>query len=92
MASVLCEIINIPGAPTAEKTVAVRTSSGRKEYLTVPSHFLHEEGGQHYLPVVLVKRDRNKRALVHLPAEADSGANRVWVPLETFQEPTENVA
>jgi len=92
MASMVCEIINIPGAPVAEKTVAVRTSSGRKEYLTVPTKFLREEGGQHYLPVALIQRDRNKGALVQLPAEADSGANRVWVPPETFQEPAENVA
>jgi hypothetical protein len=36
--------------------------------------------GTDYLPVGIVEIDRKRRrVLIELPAEADSGANRMWV-------------
>lgn len=72
-----------------ESTVAVPTIRGRNEYLTVPASFVRTIGRRHYLPIAFVQRDREKNALVQLPCEADSGANRVWVAAENFQEAEE---
>ena len=28
---------------------------------------------------------RNRRVLIELPTEADSGANRMWIPFDSFR-------
>ena len=79
MPYVLCEVVREKPGPL-EKTIAVRSIQGHREFLEVPAAFLHHEAGKSYLPVGLVGRDlRQNLALVELPFEADSGANRVWV-------------
>jgi hypothetical protein len=48
--------------------------------------------GAYLLPVRLIGRDRRyNTALVQLPVEADSGANRVWVRGEIVAEAPDEV-
>jgi hypothetical protein len=83
MASVPCEIIYDDGD---FKTVAV-SSTTRKEYLQVPAGFILDDGGQTRLAVTLVQFERgNSNVLVQLPVEADSGANRIWISKDNYQE------
>lgn len=69
-----------------------------RQSLRVARGFLTEMSGQSYLPVRVVGLDREgARALVQLPYEADSGANRIWVDLSKFRRaeskaPAGNVA
>jgi hypothetical protein len=46
---------------------------------------ISERDGKHYIPVALAWRERDK-ILVELPAEADSGAQRVWVSPDSLVE------
>jgi hypothetical protein len=42
-----------------------------------------------YLPVGFVEIDRRRRrVLIELPAEADSGANRMWVSFDDLKRET----
>lgn len=66
------------GLRSSEATVAVSDIRGSKQYLRVEREFLVEKSGVHYLPIGVVGHDGN-RALIELPHEADSGANRLWV-------------
>ena len=60
--------------------VGVPSADGFKEHLTIEDKFLVHRHGSTYLAVAVVGRDlKRNRALVQLPYEADSGANRVWV-------------
>jgi hypothetical protein len=39
-----------------------------------------------YLPVGVINVDyRNNRVLSELPIEADSGTNRMWMPIDAFR-------
>ena len=39
-----------------------------------------------YLPVGVINVDyRNNRILIELPIEADSGTNRMWMPIDAFR-------
>ncbi|HYT94152.1 MAG TPA: hypothetical protein VEL76_35880 [Gemmataceae bacterium] len=61
-------------------TVGIPSIEGRYEYLTIEDNFLAKRGNDRFLPVFIVGRDpRYDTALVELPDEADSGAQRVWV-------------
>ena len=38
-----------------------------------------------YLPTGVINVDyRHRRVLIELPIEADSGANRMWMPIDSF--------
>lgn len=78
MAILRCEVTDGPRAGFA--AVGVASVEGFTEYLTIEDRFLVVRGTDRLLPVWLVGWDpRHKTALVQLPVEADSGANRVWV-------------
>jgi hypothetical protein len=73
-----CEVIE--GPRPGFKAVAVPSMEGHVEYLTIEERFLVNQNDDYFLPVRVIGRDRpGKTALVQLPVEADSGANRVWV-------------
>jgi hypothetical protein len=77
MAAVICEVSE--GLRASEASVKV-PGVERPEFLPVPRDFLTREGNKYYLPVRILHRDEQKKvALVALPQEADSGANRMWV-------------
>ena len=84
MVRVLCEVSE--GLRESEATVKLVTFDGRPEFLPVDRGFVTTEGGQTYLSVGLVHVSPEKKAaLVSLPVEADSGAHRVWVKLESLK-------
>jgi hypothetical protein len=88
MARVLCEVTE--GLRESEATVQVKDAEGRPEFLPVERAFLTFEGDTPYLPVSVVAVDyRRKVALIALPVEADSGANRVWVKLAHIRDLSE---
>jgi hypothetical protein len=86
MALVLCEVSN--GLRAAEATAIVEDFGGRREFIPVDRDFLSEVKGKWYLPIVLLRIDEeNEAALVQLPSEADSGANRLWVKRKDILQP-----
>ena len=64
---------------------------GFSEYLTIEDRFLVNRDGVPHLAVSVIGKDRRgNRTLIQLPYEADSGANRVWVPPDAVvSEPDE---
>jgi hypothetical protein len=89
MPYVECEVVRKKPGPR-ECTVAIRTLQGHREFLEVPESYVRPWQGKTYLAVALVGRDASRSvALVELPFEADSGANRVWVSVDSFLDPHE---
>ena len=85
MALIPCEVME--GPRPAFKAVGVDSIEGHTEYLTIEERFLVRRGEAYLLPVRLIGRDRRYHtALIQLPVETDSGANRVWVRGETVGE------
>ncbi len=77
--AVLCEIS--PGLRPSERTVAVTSVQGRREYLRIEASYLLQEGEHAYLPVGFIyEHPETNSALIELPLEADSGARRLFVP------------
>jgi hypothetical protein len=77
------------GLRPSEVTVEVRDIDKRSEFLRVDGHFVKCFDGQHYLPIGIVYRDKESGrdlVLIELPHEADSGTNRVWVPISSIRE------
>jgi hypothetical protein len=76
-----------PGFLPGELAVGVPDENAHRQHLRVNKNLVAEVGGKHYLAVGIVEVDyRRKRALVELPHEADSGANRLWVPFASFRQ------
>jgi hypothetical protein len=84
MAQVICEVS--PGLRESERTVAVRDIRGPRHFLRVEAGYLTSVGTDWYLPIGVVGVDEAKQlALIELPHEADSGANRLWVRLSELR-------
>lgn len=82
MEYVVCDEVS-EGLRPSEVTVAVKSLKNRREFLRVSERSLHNANGRQYLAVGLVYQDPDSKAyLIEFPHEADSGANRVWVPAE----------
>jgi hypothetical protein len=83
MAQVLCEVSD--GLRASEATAKLMTYEGRPEFIPVDRGLLAEISGRHYLSVSVIHVNKDKGAvLVSLPVEADSGAHRVWVKLDSM--------
>ncbi len=68
------------------EVVGVPDETGNHQFLRVGKGFLTRESGRTYLPILVIELDQpHDRALVQLPYEADSGANRIWVPISAFR-------
>ena len=81
---VRCEIS--PGLTEQGITVCVKDVEGREQYIHVLKTMVNHENGTAYLPVGIINVDgRNRRVLIELPTEADSGANRLWIPFDSFR-------
>ena len=74
------------GLRASEVTVEVRDVDDRPEFLRVHRDFVKEFENQHYLPIGIVGQDKDL-ALIELPHEADSGANRLWVDRSSLRDP-----
>jgi hypothetical protein len=83
-----CEAV--PSDLLDTEIVGVRDDSGKRQHLRVPKGFLVRENGNTYLPIGIVRLDyESNKALIELPTEADSGANRMWVPFSSFRQENE---
>jgi hypothetical protein len=86
MAQLLCTKVE-EGLRPAEATVTIQEYDGRPQYLPVDRELLTQQGQSCYLPVRILGVDGVKKlALIALPIEADSGANRLWVELGKLQD------
>jgi hypothetical protein len=75
------------GLRPAEATVTVQEYDGSPQYMPVDRELLSRHGSSYYLPVRVLGVDRAKKlALISLPVEADSGANRLWVELGKLRD------
>jgi hypothetical protein len=78
MPLVICETSD--GLRASEVTAIVRDFYGKRHFIPVDRDFLSKEGKNSYMPVGLLRiNEAEEAALVQLPVEADSGANRLWV-------------
>jgi hypothetical protein len=90
MALLKCELKE--GPREGFKSVGVPSIEGHTEYFVIEERFLVRRGNDLLLPVRLIGRDRqHKTALVQLPREADSGANRVWVKNDQLKDAPDEV-
>lgn len=85
MALIRCEVTE--GPRPGFKAIGVASIEGHSEYLAIEERFLVRRGDDYLLPIRVVGRDRHHgTALIQLPVEADSGANRVWVRIDALTE------
>jgi hypothetical protein len=69
-----------------EVVVAVTDEKGHRQFLSVSKGMVAKANDKTYLAIGVVEVDsRNKRVLIELPQESDSGVNRLWVPLSSFR-------
>lgn len=82
---VKCEV-SLGGLLPEGVTARIRDAEGRRQFVQVTSGLINRWGGTDYLPVGIVAIDRKRRwALIELPAEADSGTNRMWVKFDDLR-------
>jgi hypothetical protein len=80
------EVQATPSSLYDTEIVGVPDETGNHHYLRVAQGVVSQKNGKTYLPVVIVEvESRKERALIQLPYEADSGANRLWVPFNRFR-------
>ena len=81
---VRCEISE--GLTESDITVCVKDIEGREQFIHVLPSMVNRDGEASYLPVGVIEVDRrNNRVLIELPIEADSGVNRMWMPVGSFR-------
>jgi hypothetical protein len=68
------------------EVVGVLDETENRHFVRVARGAVHRVGDTAYLPIGIVEVDRRGgRVLIQLPYEADSGANRLWIPLDRFR-------
>lgn len=81
---VVCDVSE--GLTGSDVTVSVRDVDGFEQFVHVLPSMVNSTSGTPYLPVGVIDVDyRNKRVLVELPIEADSGTSRMWIPIDSFR-------
>jgi hypothetical protein len=81
---VQCEVSE--GLTGSDVTVCIQDLSGNDQYIHVLPSMVNWVSDVPYLPIGIINVDqRNRRVLIELPTEADSGANRMWMPFEKFR-------
>ena len=82
---VRCEAL--PGGLLPEGVTArVRELGGKTQYVQVNRGMINRHGEADYLPIGIVEIDRrNRRVLIELPTQADSGINRMWVGFDDLR-------
>jgi hypothetical protein len=85
---VRCEVLGSGIVPDGV-TARVEDLSKRSQFVQVTREMICWYGEEAFLPVGFVEVDyQNRRVLIELPAEADSGANRMWVAFESLRRET----
>jgi len=75
-----------PSSLYETEVVGVPDETDNRHFLRVARGTVHRSENRAYLPVGIIDVDRRHgRVLVQLPYEADSGANRLWIPLNRFR-------
>ena len=89
MALLICKNVG-EGLRDAEATVTLEEIGGRQHFLPIDRGMIYNDPAiGDFITVSLIHVDEIKQAaLVGLPVEADSGASRFWVPLDSLR-PTE---
>jgi hypothetical protein len=83
---VQCEV-TVGGLLPGGVTARVSGVDGRHQFVQVTSGMINRWSDTDYLPVGLVEIDRKRRrVLIELPAEADSGAHRLWVRFDDLRK------
>lgn len=83
---VQCEIDG-PGIRDDEENVSVMDITGNRHFLRVSKGFVNSTDKGDFLPIGVVEVDRlNAKVLIELPHEADSGANRLWIPFQRVRQ------
>jgi hypothetical protein len=83
-------VVDIPRSFFDTAVVGVPDVTGNRHYLRVPRNNIVHARHKAYLPIAVIELDyADKKALVELPQEADSGRRRLWVPFDSFR-PSEN--
>ncbi len=73
-------------------TAVVEDINRRRQFVQVTQALINRIGDVSYLPIGLVEIDRKSRkALIELPAEADSGVNRMWVGFDSLRSETRSM-
>lgn len=86
MATLRCESVS-EGLRDSEAIASLRDFHGRRHFIRVERDFLSTQNGDSYLPVAVVHIDaREHAALVELPHEAETGANRLWVKSDQLDD------
>jgi hypothetical protein len=81
---VRCEISE--GLTESDITVCISDVDGHDQFIHVLPSMVNWVGETPYLPVGLIDLDhRNRRVLIELPIEADSGVNRMWMSIDSFR-------
>lgn len=84
MALLVCDLKE--GLRSREATAIVKDYTGRRQFMPLDRTQIAEEDGKSWVTVGLVHVDEAKKlALVSLPIEADSGAHRIWVPINQLR-------
>jgi hypothetical protein len=79
-------VIETESGLAGTSVVHVSDAANTKQYLRVARSDVHRAKGKTYIGIGLVQLDyKDRRALVELPMEADSGARRIWVPFSRFR-------
>jgi hypothetical protein len=92
VAKIRCDKIT-EGLRPSEAVASFVDFNNRRHFIRVERDFLTLEGGQYFLPVGYIHYDsKNKAALIELPHEAETGANRLWIKQEYLDDPIEAVA
>ncbi|OWK45678.1 hypothetical protein [Fimbriiglobus ruber] len=92
MIELRCDKIS-PGLRASEAIAEFADTTGKVHYIRVERDFLSESNGVYFLPIGMVKLEQNSnRALIELPHEAETGANRIWVIPNQLQQHREAVA
>jgi hypothetical protein len=80
-----------PSSLYETEVVGVPDETDNRHFLRVARGMVHRSDSKAYLPVGIVDVDRRHgRVLIQLPYEADSGANRLWIPLDRFRSEVVN--
>jgi hypothetical protein len=82
---VRCEVL-VGGIFPNGVTARISDTEGCSQFVQLTRGMINRRGNVDYLPVGFVEIDRgNRRVLIELPAEADSGANRMWVEFDDLR-------
>jgi hypothetical protein len=90
MERLFCDVSK--GLRDAEASITVHEYDGTPQYFPLDRGLVAKIRKRDTVPVRLLWADLDKKtAFVTLPVQADSGASRIWVPLDNLIQPDDVV-